>query len=204
MLHEIVLNALAHRDYALGGDRIRIYLFGTDRLEVHSPGRLAGPMRIENLLTRRYSRNSTLVQGLITLKIMEEIGFGLDRVMEALQAEGLPPPEFTDAEGTFIVTLRGHGARLLAEPPAREDAMGGPRTTPRRRRMGSRERQAWVLDHLRMVGPISTRAYAQEVGVSPDTALNDLTALAAQGLVQAQGTTRDRRWVLRPARSHAP
>lgn len=197
VLHEIVLNALAHRDYLLGGDRIRIYLFGTDRLEVHSPGRLAGPMRIENLLTRRYSRNRTLVQGLIALNIMEEIGFGLDRVAEALQAESLPPPEFTDAEGTFIVTLRGHGARLLAEPSRREVAADGPRATPRRR-MGPPERQAWVLDHLRTVGPISPREYAAATGVDRRTALSDLRALEERGLVQAQGTTTNRRYALKP------
>jgi ATP-dependent DNA helicase RecG len=198
VLHEIVLNALVHRDYLVGGDRIRIYLFGTDRLEVHSPGRLAGPMRIENLFTSRYSRNRTLVQGLVALKVIEEIGFGLDRVAAELTAEGLSLPAFAETAGTFIVTVRGHGARLLAGPRAPEVPADGTRATPGRRRMGPQERQAWVLDHLRTVGPISPRAFAAATGVDRRTALSDLRALEERGLVQAQGTTTNRRYALRP------
>ena len=65
-LREAVLNALVHRDYSLTGDRIRIYVFG-DRLEVHSPGRLGGPMRLDNLLSQRWSRNAALVEGMVAL-----------------------------------------------------------------------------------------------------------------------------------------
>jgi ATP-dependent DNA helicase RecG len=46
VLREAVLNALAHRDYSQRGDRTRIYAF-PDRIEVHSPGRLGGPMRLD-------------------------------------------------------------------------------------------------------------------------------------------------------------
>lgn len=45
-LREVVLNALAHRDYTEQGDRIRIFAY-TDRIEVHSPGTVGGPMRLD-------------------------------------------------------------------------------------------------------------------------------------------------------------
>ena len=45
-LREVVLNALAHRDYSEQGDRIRIFAYA-DRIEVHSPGTLGGPMRLD-------------------------------------------------------------------------------------------------------------------------------------------------------------
>jgi ATP-dependent DNA helicase RecG len=196
VVREIVLNALAHRDYLLAGDRIRIYLFGTDRLEIHSPGRLPGPMRLETPLTRRYSRNRTLVQGLSALGIMEELGFGLDRVAEALAAEALPPPQFQETESTFVVTLRGHGAHLraVAAPHAMAAAASG--SVPGAWRSQA-ARQAWALAQLRTVGPLTARAYAAALGVSPNTALRDLRDLVARGLVQAHGTTNDRRYVLR-------
>jgi len=196
VLREIVLNALAHRDYLLGGDRIRIYLFGADRLEIHSPGRLAGPMRIENLLRRRYSRNRTLVQGLIALGLMEELGFGLDRVAETVATEHLPAPQFQETEGTFVVTLRGHGVRLREAPTPREAAAAATDgvLTARRTQEG---RQAWALERMRTVGPLTARDYATALGVSPNTALRDLRDLVARDLVQAHGTTNDRRYALR-------
>jgi len=197
VLRELVLNGLAHRDYIVGDDRIRIYLFGTDRLEIHSPGGLSGPMRVDNLLQRRYSRNSTLVQGLIALGVMEELGFGLDRVTATLHAEGLPLPGFVNSDGTFVVTVRGHGRSLLARSESEQGEDTSVREAPARRRLPQKDRYTWALDYLRTIGPLSPREYAAAAGVNRRTALSDLRALEERGLVEAQGTTTDRRYVLR-------
>jgi len=199
VLRELVLNGLAHRDYLLSGDRIRIYLFGTDRLEIHSPGRLPGPMRLETLLTRRYSRNGTLVQGLSALGIMEELGFGLDRVAAALAAEALPPPQFQETESTFVVTLHGHGARMREAPALRETGAAALEGGAPGARRTQEERQAWALERMRTVGPLTARDYAETLHVSPNTALRDLRDLVDRELVQARGTTNDRRYALRTA-----
>lgn len=195
-LREAVLNALAHRDYGQRGDRVRIYAF-SDRVEVHSPGGLGGPMRLDNILEKRWSRNATLVQGLVALDIIEELGFGLDRMVAVMAEAGLPAPVFANKGDTFVVTLYGHGQRLIesASVPARgRERPPVEQGVARRRRP---ERQAWVLDRLRTQGPISPREYAAALGVSVDTALNDLRALVDQGLVRAEGTTKDRRYALR-------
>ena len=196
-LREAVLNALAHRDYGQRGDRVRIYAFA-DRVEVHSPGGLGGPMRLDNLLEKRWSRNATLVQGLVALTIIEELGFGLDRMVAAMAEAGLPAPVFANTGDTFVVTLYGAAARLRdaltpGEAGTRHEADDAPPVTRRRRA----ERQAWVLERLRTQGPISPSAYAAALGVSVDTALTDLRQLMDQGFVRAEGTTKDRRYVLR-------
>jgi len=205
VLRELVLNALAHRDYLLGGDRIRIYLFGTDRLEIHSPGRLPGPMTLDTLLTQRWSRNRTLVQALVALTVMEELGYGLDRVTDALAAAELPPPSFQQTDGTFVVTVRGHGTGLLAQPgnattlTAPTDNPTLPMITPAMpiQRRTRDERQAWILDRLRLVGPLDMRAVASALGVSPDTVLRDLRDLTTRGLIIGEGNTNNRRYRLR-------
>jgi hypothetical protein len=46
------------------------------------------------------------------------------------------------------------------------------------------------------VGPLSPRAYVEAVGIDRKTALTDLHGLAERGLIQAQGTTTDRRYTL--------
>jgi tetratricopeptide (TPR) repeat protein len=68
--------------------------------------------------------------------------------------------------------------------------------SPAGRRLSRMERQAWALEHLREAGSLSPRAYATSLAVSVDTALRDLQELRDRGLVQAAGTTKDRRYVL--------
>jgi tetratricopeptide (TPR) repeat protein/transcriptional regulator with XRE-family HTH domain len=77
--------------------------------------------------------------------------------------------------------------------PVRQDGAMAARTSGP---LSRAERQAWALDCLRADGPLSPRAYAQALHVSIDTALLDLRALKERGLVRAEGTTKDRRYVL--------
>jgi hypothetical protein len=58
------------------------------------------------------------------------------------------------------------------------------------------DRHAWALEHLRTAGPLSPGAYASALGISVDTALRDLQQLVDQGLVQAAGRTKNRRYTL--------
>lgn len=153
---------------------------------------------MDNLLQKRWSRNATLVQGLATLDIIEELGFGLQRMVAAMAEDGLPAPVFADNGDTFVVTLYGHGRDLLAGTETRR-----PTAEPTVEATGGRtsaERQAWALDHLRTAGPLTARDYAEALGVSPATALRDLRDLVRRGVVDASGTTNDRRYRLRVGR----
>jgi predicted HTH transcriptional regulator len=148
-----------------------------------------------NLLERRWSRNATLVQGLVALEIIEELGFGLDRMVAAMAAARLPAPEFREVGDTFVVTLYGPGAALLQAPkPQRREVQREQAPGPAAR--SPEERLAWVLEHVRTVGPLSPGAYATLISVSIDTAKRDLRELVARGRIRAEGTTRDRRYVL--------
>ncbi|MEO0563648.1 MAG: RNA-binding domain-containing protein, partial [Chloroflexota bacterium] len=53
---ELVVNAVAHRDYSITGDGIRLFLF-RDFMSVSSPGGLAGHVTIDNIKDERFSRN---------------------------------------------------------------------------------------------------------------------------------------------------
>lgn len=158
-------------------------------------------MRLDNLLAERWSRNATLVQGLVALNIIEELGFGLDRMVAAMAEAGLPAPVFTNTGSTFVVTLYGAAARLRDSLTSREDqgrdATSEGEQSGTGRQHARRMRQAWALDYMRATGPLGIREYAAAQNVSTDTALRDLRDLVAQGRVQAQGTTSDRRYVLR-------
>ncbi len=103
-VRELLVNAVAHRDYNIQGDNIHLHIF-SDRLEVQSPGKLPGPVTLDNLLEARFSRNAVITQVLSDLGYVERLGYGLDRVMTVLRENGMKPPRFEETAGTFRVTL---------------------------------------------------------------------------------------------------
>ncbi len=115
-VRECIVNAVAHRDYAIRGEEIRVLLFA-DRLEIYSPGRLAGHVTLQNLAHERFARNQVLVQVLADLGFVERLGYGIDRILQLMRQEGLPTPAFEEAANGFRVTLRGHGERLIESRP---------------------------------------------------------------------------------------
>jgi ATP-dependent DNA helicase RecG len=59
-LHEIITNAVLHRDYSIASDvQVRIY---DNRVEIESPGRLPGHVTKENILTEQSARNPKIVR----------------------------------------------------------------------------------------------------------------------------------------------
>ncbi len=60
---EAVVNAVVHRDYAVSGSRIRLFMFD-DRLELYSPGGLCNSMTTDDLRTSQFTRNELLASRL--------------------------------------------------------------------------------------------------------------------------------------------
>lgn len=110
---ELVVNAVAHRDYSIHGDGIRLFIF-SDRMEVESPGGLPGPVTIDNIKDERFSRNPVIVQVLSDMGFIERLGYGVDRVIELMERQNLRAPEFQERSGGFRVVLHN---QLVKKPP---------------------------------------------------------------------------------------
>ena len=105
---EAIVNAVAHRDYRFEGTELRAWMFD-DRLEVHSPGALVEPVTLKRLREQERvhaSRNPRIVRALTDFGYMREQGEGVPRMFEAMEREGLYPPEFSLAADIFTVTLK--------------------------------------------------------------------------------------------------
>jgi len=105
-IKEILVNAVIHRDYSLNDDiHVRIY---DNRIEISSPGKLPGYMKIENLYEERFSRNPNLVRLLHNLPdpVNHDIGEGLDTARNELKKAGLVAPIFEERANAFVVTVR--------------------------------------------------------------------------------------------------
>lgn len=105
-LHEIITNALLHRDYSIPDDvHIRVY---DNRVEVESPGRLPGHITPHNILDERFARNGTLVR--IVNKFPnppnKDVGEGLNTAFRAMQQLRLRQPEIVQGENSVLVTIR--------------------------------------------------------------------------------------------------
>jgi ATP-dependent DNA helicase RecG len=111
-VRELLVNAVAHRDYSQQGDTIHLHIFA-NRLEVHSPGGLPGPVNLSNLLEARFSRNAIITQVLSDLGFVERLGYGLNRVLTLLKQHNLPKPKFEELGGSFRVTLYAAKAESL-------------------------------------------------------------------------------------------
>lgn len=103
-VRELLVNAIAHRDYNQQGDCIHLNIF-SNRLEVISPGGLPGPVNLDNLLEARFSRNAIISQVLSDMGFVERLGYGLDRVVSLMRQSGLRSPRFEEVAGSFKVTL---------------------------------------------------------------------------------------------------
>ena len=102
---EIIINAIAHRDYSIKGTDIQIKMFD-DRITVESPGILPGIVRLNNLRTVHFSRNPNIARFLHEYDDVQEFGEGIDRMYNEMENAGLPAPEYTDNAFMLNVTIK--------------------------------------------------------------------------------------------------
>jgi predicted HTH transcriptional regulator len=88
---EALVNAVAHRDYAIWESKIRLRMYA-DRLELYSPGSLANTMTVESLPLRQSSRNETITSLLARCQVPENLpGVQTDRrTLMDKRGEGVP------------------------------------------------------------------------------------------------------------------
>jgi ATP-dependent DNA helicase RecG len=103
-VREAITNAVAHRDYSIMGQKVTVRMFD-DRLEVESPGGLAGSVTLETLGQKRYSRNPLLARLMYELRLIEEMGTGIRRMRRAMAELGSPAPDFITDTTMFKAML---------------------------------------------------------------------------------------------------
>jgi ATP-dependent DNA helicase RecG len=179
-MREAIVNAVAHRDYSVRGEGVRILMF-SDRIEFYSPGRLPGHVTLDNIVDERFSRNEVIVQILADMGFIERLGYGIDRMIQLMLDHDLPAPVFQETANGFHVTLYGHGEALISDEV---DAR-------RWRHLHLNERQEKALAYLAEHGRITNREY-QELcpEVSSETIRRDLASLVDKNLLLRIGDKR--------------
>ncbi len=193
---ELLVNAVAHRDYRIGGDGIRLFVF-RNRMEVTSPGGLPGPVTIANIKDERFSRNPAIVQVLSDMGFIERLGYGVDRVIDLMKQQNLNAPEFEETAGGFRVVLRNENREHKVDLTGSESV---------NQYKGSYEgieinpRQEAALSFLHREGGSRriTNSDLQAIcpDVHPETIRRDLADLVTKDILRKMGQKRGSYYVL--------
>ena len=92
---EAVVNAVAHRDYAIHGAKVRLRLF-ENRLELHSPGAIPNGMSVENLVYLQSARNDVIMSLLARCPVPADV-------------------PWLSTDRRTLTDRRGEGVRLILE-----------------------------------------------------------------------------------------
>lgn len=183
-VREALVNAICHRDYRLSGRRVEVRQFD-DRLEVSSPGGLPGYITLDNIIEEHFSRNPRLVNGLFEWGYIEQLGLGIDRMIEEMVQAGHPQPEFKATPFAFTVILR-------------RNVIAAARRTVPEWATGMNERQIRAIQYLQESGRITNREYHDLCpDVSPETLRLDLNDLVEKGLLMKIGDKKGTYYILK-------
>ncbi|GAA0263603.1 hypothetical protein GCM10010492_75820 [Saccharothrix mutabilis subsp. mutabilis] len=105
-LHEIITNAVLHRDYGIADDvHVRIF---DNRVEVESPGRLPAHITADNILRERFARNGMIVR--LINKFPDppnkDVGEGLNTAFAAMKKLQLQDPVILERDNSVVVEIR--------------------------------------------------------------------------------------------------
>jgi ATP-dependent DNA helicase RecG len=202
---ELIVNAVAHRNYSITGDGVRLFLF-SDRMEVTSPGGLPGPVTIDNIKDERFSRNPAIVQVLSDMGFIERLGYGVDRVIRLMEQENQPAPEFEETAGGFRVRLWAHEEATAAafaeigEPAPVKNPAAEFVTEYKGKYKGIavNPRQEVALAYLEKGNARITNSELQTLcpNVHPETIRRDLADLVTKNILEKMGQKRGSYYVL--------
>ena len=118
VVDEAIVNAVAHRDYAISGSKIRLFLFA-DRLELYSPGKLPNTITLNEMPYRTFTRNQLLVSFLSRIRskrtgqvFLESRGEGVRKILQDGEAHSGRRPTYELFGDELRLTLWANIARL--------------------------------------------------------------------------------------------
>lgn len=105
-LHEIITNAVLHRDYSMADD-IHVRIFD-NRVEIESPGLLPAHITEKNILKERFARNGVIVRLINKFPNPpnKDVGEGLNTAFSAMKTMRLREPEIKQGEHSVVVYIR--------------------------------------------------------------------------------------------------
>lgn len=180
VIRELMVNAVAHRDYNIIGQYIRVSMFA-DRIEWISPGGLPPGITLDNILQEQYARNPTIAEILWQAGYIERFGLGLDTCMQELRRAGLPELKLIDSGVSFTARIYNrHAPSIQVLTPFRVQLLEH-----------AREKGYLTIEQARMLN----KRLPPEDQRSDNSLLNDIKALKDLGLLSQVGKGKNTHYV---------
>ena len=190
-LRELVVNALAHRDYADPGAKVSVEVF-LDHLRVSSPGLPPGGQSVARVASgeaRSRARNPLIVQGLSWLEFMDERGSGIRRMTRVLEQHGNPTPIFKADHDCLVVEFAVPDSYTVPNP----SDVDSTKDKPAREALLPKDA---ILREVTEACEITTRRCVQRLGIPRTTAYRILHGLHKDGILERSGTGRGTKYSL--------
>ncbi len=193
-IEEALSNAVYHRAYdvrepievRVEHDRIEIVSFpGPDR-SVTQEG-----LKNYRVSNRRY-RNRRIGDFLKELHLTEGRNTGFKKILNALEANGSPKPEFEtdDDHSYFISRLFVHEGFLKEEP---ERSRKGAEKEPKKRA----ERKQTILEILKENSTMTQTQLMEKMSLSRKQVQKDMKELQEEGALAREGSNRNGQWIVK-------
>ena len=178
-VEEALVNALVHRDWRLSAS-VEVRLFA-DRVEIWNPGALPEGVTISKLYETHssYPVNELVLKVFDFAGIIESLGTGIGRMINACRKNGLPDPNWEQRGSSFVVTIW-------------KDMW----TEARLREVGTTNRQLLAIPFIKTKHAISVADYMEITGVKRNTATADLVAMTKSGVLKRIGAGRGSTYLL--------
>ncbi len=170
---EIIVNAVAHRDYSIKGTNIQIKMFD-DWIAVESLGDLPGIVRLDNMRKVHFSRRSP--HFCMSMTMCRNLAKGYMEMEKA----GLPAPEYRYNAFMLNATIR-NGINVA------DNVVDTKRF--------SATEQA-ILDHLKILPELSAKELVALLHKTARTVQRNMNSLKEKGVLRREGTDRKGRWVV--------
>ena len=186
-LREIIINAIAHREYRIEGSRVLIKWFAS-RIEVMNPGDFVEPITPQNIyVSQPVHRNPNIMKTLYGYGYVEGYGDGMHIIREQFESHPLKPkiPKFEEIPGGVKVTIYAANLDRLKPTTLEELDLSA---------FELNQRQRKAVEFVVKNGQISRKEYVKINNVSERTAARDLADMIKKKVFV---TNNKRGWALR-------
>ena len=179
---EALVNAIAHREYALEGAYIQVNMFD-NRLEIISPGKLPNIVTIDNIQHTRYSRNPHISRVLVDFGWVRELNEGVRRIFADMKASALSEPTYSEPDQRYVQIILHNGyENQKAEAQHIHDL-----TTHLLQREDLDTLERDIMLHLTKISRLKLREIMQLTGKSRNTVSKRIKNLLSKGLINTVG-----------------
>ncbi len=177
-IRESIVNAVTHRNY-MENSCVQIAVFD-DRVEITSPGMLYGDLSIETIKQGKSKiRNKGVAEVFNRMKIIEEWGTGISRIIAGCRDYHLPDPEFLEFGDSFRVNI--FKKQEMSQEMSQEMLS---------------DLQTAIISLVKKNVAITQTELAVATGVSVTTIKRHIAELKEKGFLERTGSTKKGRWIV--------